>query len=156
MMAGSCSDVLMRVNLGIARQGFEQIFNILASATATCITSDSAIQLGVLQVDNRFQHTCAPAVGAVLGSGAAALTSMLPSQTCNYQRVGWSVGQSLSLSPFWKGQRIQDPKKCQNCKRYARYASAHRVSENVTNFRIQLRSIAIFYHPHLVFHPPEW
>ena len=107
MTTGSCSDVLMLVNLGIARQGFEQILNIVASATATCITSDSATQLGVLPVDDIFQHTRAPWAGAV-GSGAAALASMLPSQTCSHQRVKWSVGQVSLL--FWKGQRIQDPK----------------------------------------------
>ena len=107
MTAGSCADVLTLVNLGIARQGFEQILNILASATATCITSDSATQLGVLPVNNIYKHAHAPWVGAVLGSGAAALASMLPSQTCNHQRVKCnhqrvrcSVGQSLSLSLF--------------------------------------------------------
>jgi len=106
MTTGSCSDVLTLVNLGIARQGFEQILNIVASATATCITSDSATQLGVLPVDDIFQHTRAPWAGAV-GSGAAALASMLPSQTCSHQRVRWSVGQ---VSPFFgrvRESRIQ-------------------------------------------------
>jgi hypothetical protein len=104
--------------LGIARQGFEQILNFVASAPATCITSDSATQLGVLPVDDIFQHTRAPWAGAV-GSGAAALASMLPSQTCSHQRVRWSVGQ---VSPFFgrvRESRIQKMKElqalCQFC-----------------------------------------
>jgi len=109
----------MLVNLGIARQGFEQILNIVASATATCITSDSATQLGVLPVDDIFQHTRAPWAGAV-GSGAAALASMLPSQTCSHQRVKWSVGQVSLL--FLEGSENPGSKKmkelqalCQFC-----------------------------------------
>ena len=58
MTTGSRSDVLTLVNLGIARQGFEQILNIVASATATCITSDSATQLGAVPAQHIPTHTC--------------------------------------------------------------------------------------------------